>query len=67
MAVQAASFSVKSLIRHVDATGFDVSSGFLTVMGHWVAGDDPNVYLGYFENAFGEQWVFSFDRATKRN
>lgn len=26
--------------------------------------DDRNVYLGYFENAFGEQWVFSFDRAT---
>ena len=29
-----------------------------------IKGDDPNVYIGYFENAFGEQWVFSFDRAT---
>jgi len=27
--------------------------------------DDPNMYIGYFENAFGEQWVFSFDRATR--
>ena len=26
--------------------------------------DDANIYLGYFENAFGEQWVFSFDRST---
>ena len=73
MAVQAASFSVKSVIRQVDATGFEVSSGFLSVMGRCVAcgdppiinGDDPSVYFGYFENAFGEQWVFSFDRATK--
>jgi len=31
-----------------------------------INGDDPNVYLGYFENAFGEQWVFSFDRATRK-
>ena len=29
-----------------------------------VNNDDPNVYLGYFENVFGEQWVFSFDRAA---
>ncbi len=26
--------------------------------------DDPNVYVGYFENAFGEQWIFTFDRKT---
>ena len=25
-----------------------------------VKSDDPNVYVGC-ENAFGEQWVFSFD------
>jgi len=31
-----------------------------------VNGVDPNVYLGYFENAFGEQWVFSFDKATRK-
>ena len=29
-----------------------------------INGDDPNVYIGYFENAFGEQWVFCFDRTT---
>lgn len=29
-----------------------------------VSSDDPNVYIGYFQNAFGEQWVFTFDRAT---
>jgi len=28
--------------------------------------DDPNVYIGYFENAFGEQWVFNFDRVTRK-
>lgn len=28
--------------------------------------DDPNVYIGYFKNAFGEQWIFSFDRAVKK-
>ncbi|HUG68911.1 MAG TPA: hypothetical protein VMM76_14275 [Pirellulaceae bacterium] len=30
-----------------------------------INGDDPNVYIGYFENAFGEQWIFTFDRATR--
>lgn len=30
------------------------------------SGSDPNVYIGYFENAFGEQWVFTFDRTTRR-
>lgn len=29
-----------------------------------INGDDPSVYIGYFENAFGEQWVFTFDRST---
>jgi len=29
-----------------------------------VSGDNPNVYIGYFENAFGEQWLFTFDRST---
>ena len=29
-----------------------------------VNSDDPNVYIGYFENAFGEQWVFMFDRTN---
>ncbi len=26
---------------------------------------DPKVYLGYFENPFGEQWVFTYDRSTQ--
>lgn len=29
-----------------------------------VGGDDANVYIGYFENAFGEQWIFTFARDT---
>ena len=29
-----------------------------------IDGDDPNVYIGYFENAHGEQWIFTFDRTT---
>ena len=31
-----------------------------------VNGNDPNIYIGYFENPFGEQWVFTYDRETKR-
>ena len=27
--------------------------------------DNPGLYHGYFENRFGEQFVFVFDRATK--
>ena len=53
--------------------GYPVSDPLLQIRNHHslacsdppiVNGDDQNVYLGYFENAFGEQWVFSFDRAT---
>ncbi len=29
-----------------------------------VSCDDPDVYVGYFENAFGEQWVFTYHRKT---
>ena len=29
-----------------------------------VKSDDPNVYVGYFQNAFGEQWIFTFNRTT---
>ena len=29
-----------------------------------VNSDDPNLYIGYFENPFGEQWIFSFDRKS---
>ena len=24
--------------------------------------EDPNVYIGYFANRYGEQWVFVYDR-----
>ncbi len=27
--------------------------------------DNPGLYYGYFENDFGEQFVFTFDRATE--
>lgn len=31
-----------------------------------IHGDDPAVYIGYFENPHGEQWVFTYHRETKR-
>jgi len=31
-----------------------------------VSGDDPAVYIGYFENSHREQWIFNYDRATQR-
>jgi hypothetical protein len=31
-----------------------------------VNGDDPALYIGYFENLHGEQWVFTYHRTTKR-
>ena len=31
-----------------------------------VNGDDPNLYIGYFENAFGEQWIFTYRRKTRK-
>ena len=30
-----------------------------------VASDTEDVYLGYFENRHGEQWIFAFDRKTR--
>ena len=30
-----------------------------------LAGDDPNQYTGYFENGFGEQWIFAYDRPSQ--
>ena len=27
--------------------------------------DNPGLYHGYFENRYGEQFVFTFDRATR--
>jgi hypothetical protein len=28
--------------------------------------DDPNIYIGYFENPHGEQWIFIYHRKTKK-
>lgn len=28
--------------------------------------DDPNIYIGYFENTHGEQWIFTYNRKTKK-
>lgn len=29
-----------------------------------IADSRPDQYIGYFENMFGEQWIFTRDRAT---
>jgi hypothetical protein len=31
-----------------------------------VNSDDEHVYIGYFENAYGEQWIFTYDRKSRR-
>ena len=31
-----------------------------------VNSDDPDLYLGYFENAHGDQWIFSFHKKSHR-
>lgn len=31
-----------------------------------INGDDPAVYIGYFENSYGEQWIFTYDRVASR-
>ena len=28
--------------------------------------DDPSLYIGYFENPFGEQWIFTYHRETTK-
>ncbi len=28
--------------------------------------ESPALYVGYFENPFGEQWIFTFDRETRQ-
>ncbi len=30
-----------------------------------IASNSETSYVGYFENTFGEQWVFTFDREAK--
>ncbi len=29
-----------------------------------VAAENSNTYVGYFENQFGEQWIFKYDRKS---
>ena len=31
-----------------------------------ISSDDPSLYIGYFENLHGEQWVFTYHRKTKK-
>jgi hypothetical protein len=31
-----------------------------------VNGDDPNLYIGYFENSHGEQWILTYHRKTRK-
>ena len=30
-----------------------------------VSNESPDVYVGYFENRYGEQWIFTYDRRTR--
>ena len=31
-----------------------------------INGDEPNTYHSYFENAYGEQLIFAYNRETKQ-
>ena len=31
-----------------------------------ITGANPHVYVGYFENPYGEQWVFTYDHKSKK-
>jgi len=31
-----------------------------------IASEEAHCYIGYFENRFGEQWIFTVDRETRR-
>lgn len=51
-----------------------MSDPLLTVRNHHSPGsgdppivndDDPKIYIGYFENDCGEQWIFTCHRETK--
>ena len=30
-----------------------------------VNGDDPDLYIGYFQNSYGEQWIFTYHRKSR--
>ena len=53
-----------------------MSEPLLRIHNHHVAGcgdppiingDDLDLYIGYFENPFGEQWVFTYHRKTRES
>ena len=53
----------------------DMSEPLLSIRNHHSVGcgdppiivdDDPDVYIGYFANPFGEQWVFTYHRQTRQ-
>jgi len=31
-----------------------------------IASDEAHCYIGYFENRYGEQWIFMLDRKTRK-
>ena len=31
-----------------------------------ITGGHPDLYIGYFENPYGEQWIFTFHRKTRK-
>ena len=31
-----------------------------------VSDEDPDIYIGYFENRYGEQWLFTCHRKTRK-
>ena len=70
--VPAGNFYAKSLSLFSMAF-ISMSDPLLKIANHHAAacGDPPiidasadNCYVGYFENPYGEQWIFTLDRAT---
>ncbi len=52
-----------------------MSNSLLTIQVHHtpqcgtppaISSDSGNCYIGYFENPYGEQWIFAMDRDTGR-
>ena len=30
-----------------------------------ISNEDPGLYIGYFQNPYGEQWIFTFNRQAR--
>ncbi len=56
------------MTKHDGAPLFSVSNHHTADCGRPPAlnGDEPNTYHSYFENSFGEQSIFVYNRATKK-